>query len=559
MRHFVLAFLFLLAFIFPANIFAEYIEFYHTQLNLNSDGTLMVEEIIDYNFYANERHGIYRTIPFTVKNINGNKFKLTFTDIQALANGRETPVTQSVEGEQIKLKIGNPDVYVKGLVRYTLRYRVHGAMRYFQDHDELYWNAIGTGWTVPIKTAQVTVTIPPLATPFDIKPTCYAHEFGSTKPCSTAMLTATGAAFTHTNLGPGEGLTIIISLPKDHIAVLEPQRYQPIADFFASWEGVIAVMGSAAFLVLLFWLSITLPPVKAVTAWFDPPKTPTGRFLTPAEAGNLIDGVASVREITALIVGLAQKGYIRIREREEKKLLSSKNIYEVTKLKEPDNTLIPAERECMHTLFSQSDTYVFNGNYDPDIAHMVQHTNALLFSSLQGEGLFRFNPKYAIFSATGALSLITVMGYFTRSYTLIFLGILLTLVFIVFFFVTGQFKRSLTMAGLQALGHAISLKNFLKSQSRQLNFQGDKQMLFEKLLPYAVAFGVEKHWAKRFKDIDLKNPSWYHGSSPTFSTIHFTQSMKGLSNMVSTTGMSSGSGGSGSSGGGGGGGGGGSW
>lgn len=93
---------------------------------------------------------------------------------------------------------------------------------------------------------------------------------------------------------------------------------------------------------------------------------------------------------------------------------------------------------------------------------------------------------------------------------------------------------------------------------------------FEKLLPYAVAFGVEKIWAKRFADIDMKQPEWYEGySGYSYSSTNFVRSLDSsfdrvnkaatpVSSTSSSSGFSSGFSG-GSSGGGGGGGGGGSW
>lgn len=88
--------------------------------------------------------------------------------------------------------------------------------------------------------------------------------------------------------------------------------------------------------------------------------------------------------------------------------------------------------------------------------------------------------------------------------------------------------------------------------------------LFESLLPYAVAMGVEKSWAKQFDDIYKEQPDWYQGSG----TFTGNRLASGLSSGIgamnssfshSTSSSSSGSGGGGFSGGGGGGGGGGGW
>jgi uncharacterized membrane protein len=118
------------------------------------------------------------------------------------------------------------------------------------------------------------------------------------------------------------------------------------------------------------------------------------------------------------------------------------------------------------------------------------------------------------------------------------------------------------LAGAKAAQQARGLQNFLTSQERQLNYQGNMQMLFEKLLPYAVAFGVEKNWMNRFKElgIEVAQPTWYVGQSSFTSSFHDFNSAARASSYTSTTSSYSSSGFSGgSSGGGGGGGGGGSW
>ena len=93
-------------------------------------------------------------------------------------------------------------------------------------------------------------------------------------------------------------------------------------------------------------------------------------------------------------------------------------------------------------------------------------------------------------------------------------------------------------------------------------------MMFERLLPFAVAFGVERIWAKRFESLNITQPNWYHSySSSHFSSYMLVNSLNSSFRSITTaatptrssTGHSSGFGGGGFSGGGGGGGGGGSW
>ena len=82
--------------------------------------------------------------------------------------------------------------------------------------------------------------------------------------------------------------------------------------------------------------------------------------------------------------------------------------------------------------------------------------------------------------------------------------------------------------------------------------------MFDKYLPFAMAFGVEKKWARAFEGIYTQAPTWYVGPSVVhFSPTSFSHSLGSMTAAAGTT-MTSGprsSGGSGFGGGGGGGGG----
>ena len=97
----------------------------------------------------------------------------------------------------------------------------------------------------------------------------------------------------------------------------------------------------------------------------------------------------------------------------------------------------------------------------------------------------------------------------------------------------------------------------------------EKENIFEKYLPYAIAFGLTQKWIQAFRGIygvEAANayvPAWYVGSSGSFDFNSFGSNMNSISSQMGSVLTSSPSGSSGSgggfSGGGGGGGGGGSW
>src|SRR5439155_565626 len=63
-------------------------------------------------------------------------------------------------GADLEIKIGDPDRTVSGDHTYDIVYSVRAALNGFDDHDELYWNALGTAWTVPIDDVTVAVDVP---------------------------------------------------------------------------------------------------------------------------------------------------------------------------------------------------------------------------------------------------------------------------------------------------------------------------------------------------------------------------------------------------------------
>jgi uncharacterized membrane protein len=138
-------------------------------------------------------------------------------------------------------------------------------------------------------------------------------------------------------------------------------------------------------------------------------------------------------------------------------------------------------------------------------------------------------------------------------------GIAIGVIMLVF----GYHMPARTTAGARALEKVLGFSEFLERVEKE-NYQIVKTPeMFERFLPYAMAFGVEEKWSRAFKDLYLEPPTWYAGSSiHHFNAARFSSSLSAMSEragsvMSSSPRSSSGSGFSGGSSGGGGGGGGG--
>jgi hypothetical protein len=558
-RKIFISILFFFFFLFPPLVHAEEIANFAASYAIQKEGTVNVEERIQYDFDTAIKHGIYRYIPLTKTNTDGKKFRMDVTDITVTDEmGRPYTFTDSSTDDQISIKIGDADKTISGMHIYRIHYILSGGLTYFSDHDELYWNVTGNGWSVPIVKASGSVSFPQNIPASDIKMNCFTGVSGSTDAqCGTVYISGR-ATMAANSLGVGEGLTITVSFPKNIADVLEPT---PIVEHVqTAWEKFVSTVSLIVIVLAAFiwyaglplWIIIhwflhgrdPKPTIGVASAWFEAPKTVKGRLLTPGETGTLIDETVDMKEITATIVDLARRGFMKIVEKK-------KGDFSLIKLKEyaDDKTLQDHEQTLLSRLFIGTEEMRIK---DTDLVSTVTTMKANLYTEAVTEKYFDRNPN----TTRTIFYVIAGMALFTGNFFLAAVA-----------FIFGRVMPKKTQVGTDAAAVAKSLKNFLSSQERWLAGIAKNQLMFEKLLPYAIAFGVEKIWAKRFADIDMKNPSWYQGyGNYSFTSAYLISSLASAhTSMVSvatptrsSSGFSSGFSG-GFSGGGGGGGGGGSW
>jgi uncharacterized membrane protein YgcG len=145
----------------------------------------------------------------------------------------------------------------------------------------------------------------------------------------------------------------------------------------------------------------------------------------------------------------------------------------------------------------------------------------------------------------GALGMQPVAG--------ILAGILSGAVIVLF----GIFMPARTVQGTRGLESILGFQEFLsRVEADRLQRMVKTPEMFEKLLPFAMALGVEDNWARAFEGIYREPPQWYTGPPGVFQARAFTGSLSRMSTqaaavMASSPRSSSGSGFSGGSSGGG--------
>jgi len=287
----------------------------------------------------------------------------------------------------------------------------------------------------------------------------------------------------------------------------------------------------------LWWVKGRDPQAGiSVAPMYEPPKG-----MTPAEVGTLIDDSTDPRDITSILVDLAVRGYLKIREEQVTQLLVfKKKDYIFVQVKGPDQwgDLAPFERVMMENLFPAGVTETHIADLRNRFYVAIQPIKSNVMSTLKDKGMYTLDPEsahgYWILGAVVTAAPFVIVGYFlhvdfSQSGVWMF-GAILLAALIVFLF-----SRVMTAKSLKGVRTRVEILGFQEFMNR-VDADRLKRMppdTFEKYLPYAMALGVEHRWAKAFQGLVQNPPTWYEGSyGPNFSTWMF---MNDLGAMTSDT------------------------
>lgn len=538
---------------------AEQIPNFSSKLTVQQSGRVDVVETIDYDFGDAARHGIYRYIPVVYSNKQNQVFKPGFGFDSAMVDSQPVAYETSSEGDNIAVKIGEAATTITGQHAYTIAYHFDSLLVQ-KDGDLLRFNVTGNGWKVPIKSALIEVSGPE-----NFKTTCYVGATGTTeKRCDIEGLdTQTASVMTKGGLSPGDGFTIESLWPSGTVATLLQPYKTPW------WVSILIIAGLiyvALGIVLLIaaairWLGICYAEQRAqksqtIVAQYEPPKD-----LTPGEIGLLEDNKTSVVEVTATLIQAAVRGYIKIEQVVQKSLLK-KAEYKLSKPK--DFAGLEANEQYLLTVLFDGKSEINLKDIDKTtVPSAIKKYQDSLRESLKDKGMYTKQSKFA----TAALASFAILIFLAFTPFIFLAGVALVPMGLYGYKRAGQTPRR-TPEGLQVWAYVEGFKIFLSvTEKDRLAFtdaptRTPKQ--FSEFLPYAIALGVEKEWAKQFEGIDIaQSMGWYGGNTQAFTAGYLVGNLTDsfASTVASSVApqASSGSFGGGSSGGGFGGGGGGSW
>ncbi|MCU1451624.1 MAG: hypothetical protein JWP02_3794, partial [Acidimicrobiales bacterium] len=415
--------------------------------------------------------------------------------------------------------------------------------------------------------------------------------------CAQATRAGASATFNQTMLYPRSGMTVVVGVPKGAVTVGPPilkERWS-LARAFAVTGA--SVGGAAALAVLLLgglfavmWRGgrdrrFTGGPVEVafgreggseepvplgagrhVPVEFEPPDK-----LRPGELGTLVDMVANPLDVTATIVDLAVRGYLRIEEIPKHGLLGKAD-WKLNQVRPADDKLKQYERTLLDGIFeSGARPEVKLSELRNTFASKLHEVQGQLYDDAMEQGWFVRRPDrvrgfWVAMGVLASLVGVAILVLLAVKTHVALIGIPVALAGLLLLGAAHWMPRR-TAKGYGVLQRARGFKRFIDESEKERARFAERKNLFSEYLPYAVVFGATEKWARAFAGLDGELPDaggWYV-SQNAFTLAAFTSSMDGFTTttagtIASTPGTSGSSGFSGGfSGGGGGGGGGGSW
>ena len=537
------------------------------------DGSVLVTERITWEFPSDEaRRGIERLVTTSVGYQESAEVyrRYRISDITASSpTGAPDDVGVTDFGATTRIRVGDPNRTVSGTHDYVVSYRLGKVVNDIGDGTaELYYNLIAPSNNSVYQGIRASVTGPVPAT----RTACFVGELGATEEC-THQAGAT-STFSSPDVGPGEGVTIVLSFPREAFADLTPDLvpYDSSDGFGPDGQsslspatqralggllvgtGVLLPVGAAALMGALVhtrgrdeWYAGLTPgltpghgekaPVRrggtpSVVVQFHPPEG-----VQPGLVGTIVDEQADTVDVSATIVDLAVRGFLNIEEI-QKGGLFGRDDWELTWLTPPPDAkpLTAYENALMDGIFATGSPVRLSAlreKFRPTL-DLVQRR---MYSEVVDRGWFRRSPdvmrqswqSLGALMCGGAILLgFLAFGPIARILDNTGLPFPPFLALVVGLFIAGlvvialgRRMASRTADGSAVLAQSLGFRRYMETaEANQIRWE-EAEQIFSRFLPYAIVFGIAEKWATTFEEVaqaaaaaghTVVLPTWYIGS-----------------------------------------------
>ena len=550
--------------------FTSYSADYYLARDAAGHSTLRTVETFVAKFPSfDQNRGMIRAIPNDYDGVPLHTAVTSVTD----ENGAPVHFEATVNGGFTELALGTDD-YVHGRQTYVISYTQQNVARAFADtnDDEFYWDTNGTGFAQPFGSVTARVHVDPAIAPaLTGHNACYRGAEGSKATCdivgpvADASTASGGSLFTATakTLGAGENLTVAIGFTAGTFVQVPAEQGAPdatpfvkrVVPWWANGLGIALLVLALAGGVLAVLQRVFFGPRAAkgrgiIVAQYSVPKG-----LNLLEAGSLVGRTGT--SLAAQLVSFAVRGNIRILDYPVTAEGAQYTLQFLT-----SDGVDPMEHRLLETLFEtdlREQTVREVGITNDGLAVRLKARVAEADAAVIARG-FKVKPPVArgimialalfvlVFVAVGSTVLTAITaaasGWMYAAIPVAFVAMFLA-------FTLAVRPAVVTEAGAEQRDYLLGIREYLKlAEADRLQMLqspegaervdiGDSAQvvkLYEKLLPFAVLWGIEKEWAKELAvhyDEVSTAPDWYV-SRGAFDAILFSHLLGSMASTVNS-------------------------
>lgn len=499
---------------------------YDVNITVQNNGDLAVEETEEITFTGGSFHFGYRAIPLDrVEKI---------TDLQILERRGDRLIAYKASTGKGEYTFttnvddsGNLAIYwyfpytQNSTHTYIIRYVVKGGLRIYDDGDQVWWKAVPADRNFPVLASQVKVTLPATFNTDQLKYESYGVDTNAYSPNGSTVI------FTANDIAGGEELEVRVQFPHGIVQAQPPswqaaddarraaqEKWGPVLDVGFLFLGILIFFGGPLLLYVLWYTRGRDKPAGAVADYISEPPSD----LRPGVVGTLVDEKADMEDILATLVDLAQRGAIQIEEVNNPGFFgigSGRDF--IYYLRDATIAKKPYEQKLMQKIFG-SQTQRKLSDLREKFYTVLPVLKQQLYDELVKAGFFPTSPDktrklymglgvaVAILSAVFGFVLLMFTGEYSGmaicpTVAMVFTGI--GLIFV------GRHMPRKTQAGAEEAARWMAFKRYLQNIEKYGSLEEAKEQ-FDKYLPYAIAFGIEKNYMRQFEKIsDMPAPAWY--------------------------------------------------
>lgn len=463
-----------LVFLFPpASYASERIISFDSRISVHKDSTMTVTETIKVNAEGDRiKRGIYRDFPTRYK----GGYVVGFSIKEVKRDGSHEPYHTENLSNGVRVYIGKRDVFIsRGEHTYELTYDTDKQLGFFEEHDELYWNVTGNGWTFPIEKVSATVILPDGIPADKIKTDGYTGPQGSKAKEFTAFQEYGNPYFITTQpLGAYEGLTIVVGWPKGYItqppAISRPREAEAAASPKSSGKMKFTmpsknkvILGELLVLIIVayymaVWARFGRDPQKGVIVpLFAPP-----RGISPAACRYIMKMSYDNKSFSAALISMAVKGNIAIIEKDKK--------YTIKRGSADTSNLTAEEKGVLAKLLGNSAKIELENSNHEEIKRAINSLKDSLKIAYE-KAYFITNTKYFVPGLILSIAILAASAFFTASSLsaeriggILFMSVWLTIwtlgVVALLFTVWSKWKDFFYGKGFLSFGEAVFISLF---------------------------------------------------------------------------------------------------